>query len=247
MGKAEDANIAALQSVASRVEWVTHPASTGALRIGLFAPPAVDSGVAILTRPKTLVHIPLWNDSALFFSSRVQIPTVGDATTTYRVAIGGTNVDHTPGIAHTAAEAIDGIRDAINAAGPPVTNIVVATSRDTDGDGIVDEVLLQQFTGISTVHTTFASITVGPGAITADEDATSLAFQAWGLMSGTKAPSAWVRPRGAVFSGIDRKGFLERLDTAGFDRLYLELTAQAAPSGGSTAVKIVASIGTGIV
>jgi len=252
MGIFEDANEAAVESVAKSLQWVTHPApvASSVSRIGLFSPTSAAAGVAVLRRPKTMVAIPLREEPSLY-SSRVQVVAVGDATTTYRATLNGTDIDFTPGGVHTAADALDGLRDAINAFGAPISTILVATTRDTDGDGVVDELLVQRLPiGIgydASEHTTLVSVPAGPGGLSADEDLSTSAVQIWGLMGGTNAPPQWLRARSGTFSGIDRKGVFERLDTAGLDRLYLELTASSAPSGGGTVGKVIASLGVGVV
>ena len=52
--------------------------------------------------------------------------------------------------------------------------------------------------------------------------------------------------RGGTFSGIGRKGIHERITTAGYSQLYIELTASTAPSGGGTVSKVIASLGIGV-
>ena len=247
MGAFEDANKAALQSVAKNLEWLTHPppAPGAKSNIGLTAPAAADAGVAILTRPKTMVLIPLRENPARF-SSRVQV-VVDPAGSTYRVNLVATNVDYVSAAGETVAQVIDGIRDAINGAGGPVSTQVVATSRDTDGDGTVDEVLIQQITSDVTEHVTVISMVAGLGTSTADEDISTLAVDVWGKMSGTNAPPQWSRARGGTLSGIARKGIHERISSAAYERMYVELTAITAPSGGTTIPKFSVSLGTGIV
>lgn len=247
MGAAEDANIVALESVAKTLEWLTHPPpiAGSVTRIGVFAPTAADSGVAILTRPKTMVLIPL-RENAARFSSRVVV-TVDPAGSTYRVNLVATNVDYVSAAGETVAQVIDGIRDAINGAGGPVSTEVIATSRDTDADDSVDEVLIQQKTSDTTEHVTLASMVAGAGTITANEDLSSLSVDVWGKMSGTNAPPQWTRARGGTLSAIDRKGIHERLSTAAYERLYVELIAVTTPTGGATLPKVIVSLGTGIV
>ena len=250
MGLAEDANLAAVESVAKNLQWVQHPGPSpvSISRIGIFAPPASNSGVAILARPKTMVHIPLREDIAAF-SSRVQITQVGAGPTTFRVTIGGTNVDYVAGSGETEVQILEGIRDAINTFGAPVSTAVIATARDTQGNNptVVNEILIKNL-DVSNVaeHTTIVSIVAGTGLIEADEDLSTLTVMILGKMAGSNAPVAWVKARNGTFSGIARRGIFERIDSAGFDRLYVELIAVSAPSGGSTISKVIVSIATGI-
>lgn len=246
MGIFEQANQAAVEAVAKRLQWLPHPTQTPLLGAGLGAPTTQDAGVSIGSSPKVMLHLPLREEPSRF-SSRVQVSVLGDGTTTYRVTIDGSDVDYAATATDTEADVLAGLRDAINAFGPPVSTVVVASVRDTDADGVNDELLIRQINSETAEHATLVSVVAGPGALTANEDLSSASFRIWGLMAGTNAPTQWAQARGGVLSSVDRRGLFERLDSAGVDRIYLEVTAFTGVSGGGTVTRFFATIGKAVI
>lgn len=204
MGLFETLNRLGVLSVGRRPEWKEPTSTTG-------APSSSAAGVALTGAVKTLLHIAL-REEAHRRTARVSL--TFDAATTYRVTVDGNNVD----VAADTDEAttLQAIVDAINA-DATVGAIVTAAVEDGQvvlrGDAEAD-------------YTIATSIVSGAGEIVHTADATTCTARVWllpGGVDGAGKPTAWVQANGGFFEGLDYRGLTERLDTAGFDRAYVEL------------------------
>lgn len=165
---------------------------------------------------------------------------------------------------HTATNANDGITftvaevtsatvltlveaDIVTAlAGSTVTNFVVqrpvTASRETRS-GVETLVITYKRLENSEVDDPTNTFTVavsaaGAGALEFDEDATGGAIQMFLVAGGAgllPASTQWIAARNGEFTGIDYRGLVERVDCAGFSRIYPRATAITSPTTGATA------------
>ena len=145
----------------------------------------------------------------------------------------------------TAADAVTGV------GGTTVSSVVVqrpvlATTEDRNGDGLIDTLVIQrifveptptEIDDYANNFTTAVSATAS-GALAFDEDAIggdiTLYLVARGVGGNLPAATQWVLARNGSFTGIDYQGLVERVDTAGFDRMYPRLTSLTSPTTGAT-------------
>jgi hypothetical protein len=234
-------NQASLQLVGQTLEWLSQQ--------DLVYPngdPTNNSGVALLNSPRTQVQVGM-REEARHRISRLSIRVV-DLTDVYRVDINANVVTFDAGAAAvtTAEEIIQGIVNAIQTAGAPVDTIVTAeTEKREDPSGLDDTV---KIIGIGEAdYTVDVPNTAGTAETDLVLDATSATFQIWyapkpplgaGIavpnpaatsMKGTFGTSDWTKPNGANYSSaVD--GFVEVFDTAGSDRLYVEILTLVGPA-----------------
>lgn len=203
--------------------------------------PDDSSGVALRDAPRTQIMVDM-REEIRHRTARVAIRVL-DLTATYRATIGGANVDYVAADA-TVTEVLEGWRDAINVAPPPVT----ATLEDFDGTPVL------KIVGDTDVDYSFAvSVPAGTAELDAAADPVSADFAVYlhdkppkaqpiavpnaaatGFPAALLGSGDWRRPNGAVYAaGVD--GFADFFDTAGYDRVYVRLTTVAGVGGDGAA------------
>lgn len=199
-------------------------------------PATIVAGVNVLEAVVAQLLVACRRDPAAH-TSRVTVDTVDLTVTTYTITINGTAVAYDASVESPADQAalVNGIADAINADGT-VGPLVTATVTDANGDNTIDTIVLTNNTGAATTHTTAVSVT-GYGALSFTEDYTGISFRLWGLPNTSNDTSLalalpWVLINSGDFT-IDYRGFVERIECAGFSRIFLEAYATTAPSGGT--------------
>ena len=229
-----------------RPEWLSQPDANypnGA--------PDASSGVGLKDSPRTQVMVDL-REEARHMIVRISIREL-DLTDTYTVTTNGNAVafDAAAAAAATRADVIQGIADAMNASAP--TNTIVDVEVEDRGDTGAPNTV--KIIGILTPDYVLAvPATAGAAEMDVATDATTASIQIWyalkppiaaGItipnttapiptMEGKFSSGDWRKPNGAVYAGLDITGFVEKFDTAGHDRLYVEVTALT-DSGGVVA------------
>jgi hypothetical protein len=215
---------------ARRPQWVEQviPTTAPALVPGIpdggtnGAPASVGAGADLEDSPRSTVVIDLRRDAA-FRTARITIRVL-DLTSIYRVRVDGTAVDFDAGFAGatSAADVLNGWRDAILGAGPPVDTIVTARTEDSTGlGGDVDTLIVE---GIGVDDYGFkCGATTGTAEMDISIDASSANAHIWFSAKEPNAPTAeWRQANGALYP-VARRGFVERFDTGGLARGYVEL------------------------
>jgi hypothetical protein len=156
-------------------------------------------------------------------TARVTIETL-DLGETYTVTIDGTDVDYDSTGDADSAEVLAGIADAINADGT-VGPLVVAS--------VVDSAVV--IAGQSEADYTIDLSATGSGVLACVADASACTLEVYGLAGRANSPD-WRLINGAADLALDERGLAERVEVAGFDRLYLRCTAVAAVSGDGASV-----------
>lgn len=220
MGLYEDLNRAGLLAIGLKPEWVDQDA-TAANYTG--APNAAADGVFLQNSPKALVQVNA-RESAHRRTGRVQITTADLTTTVYTVTIDGFPVVYDASVEtpFDLAALVAGIAAKIEA--DASATLVVDAVTDPENP---DTVLI---TGKAEADWSLdATVAGGTGAVSATADATGFDVRIWTTPGGvvksgsTGKPNGWASPVDAVYSGRDYRGFVERLDVAGLERLYVEL------------------------
>ena len=206
--------------------------------------PDAGSGVALRDSPRTQLLVDM-REEIRHRICRVAIRVL-DLTSTYRIFIDGNAVDFdAAGAGSTSAlEVLEGWRDAINA-DVTVNPIVTASVEDADGDGTDDTLVITGDTEAD--YTIGVIITVGSAEldVLADPNGCSLRVfltdkppKAQGVavpnaaatgFVGTLGAGDWRQPNGATYS-VGSLGFCDFFDTAGYDRIYAELSSITAPA-----------------
>lgn len=237
MGLFEELNEAGLLSIGLTPQWVdlTLAAVTG-------APDAASDGVFLENSPTTLVFVAL-REEVHRRTCRVVV-TVADVASTHTNTIGG-NAVATTGRATPALTVIDMVADII-ADGPAFA--VAQPSVDPDDATGATLLLTGKAEADYAIDSTVAG---GTGAVTISADALScnlrLLHTRGGIVKSGSAALAnrWVEPNGGAFSSLDYRGFSERFDTAGWDRLYPEIDTVAGHGGDGSVTLNLASISIG--
>lgn len=213
---------------APQTDYTDTPNSSAA---GVDVTGAIVAGVLCALRQNPAVH-----------TSRAVVGVADLTLTTYTVTVDGTAVayDASAGLPSDQDMLLTAIADAINADGV-VGLIVTATAVDSDFDGILDTVELANILG--TTHTTAVGVAGGTGTLTANEDASAASLRVWvqpeyraedvqsaGNLSGAPIVS-WVLANNGSFGPLDTMGFGERINVAGFSRVYVEAHTITGPSG----------------
>lgn len=204
MGLFETLNRLGVLGAGRRPEWRAQASTDG-------PPPALSAGVALGGAMKTLVHVAL-RDVAHYQSARVTLEY--EAGATYTVTINGEAVVQSADT--DTATTLAALADAINA---NVTLDGVVEASISGGVLVVRDVADAPFT-ISVSNTP-----VAVDDMTVEVDATSCTARVWLLPGGinnTDRPATWVVAGQGEFT-LDHRGLMERLDTAGIDRLYVEI------------------------
>lgn len=209
--------------------------------------PDAGSGVALRNSPRTQVLLDM-REEVRHRTARIAIRVL-DLTGTYRVFIDANPVDFDAAAAAAASplDVLQGWRDAINA-DVTVNPIVTASLEDADDDGTDDTLVIRGDTGVD--YSIGVSMPVGTAEVDVLADPTGAEARIYltdkpPKAQGVAAPNAaatgfvgtlgagdWRQPNGAQYtSGI--YGFSEFFDTAGYDRLYVELFNITNPAGDS--------------
>ncbi len=220
----EVANILSILLAARRPEWVDHPVPGLAATTGTGAPATSAFGVQLKDSPRTLALIDLRREVHRR-TVAITVPVV-DLSGTYRITVDATNSDYATAAPADLAELLVQWQDSINADGG-VNAVVLAEALDTDGDGNVDTLFI---TGRAEANYNFGlAVTVGTGEILGTADARTGTARTWFTAKLPNAPTGilpttttWRVSNNGVYP-LNRRGFLERADTAGLDRLYVEI------------------------
>jgi hypothetical protein len=193
--------------------------------VGSGSPPSLPTdGVVLQGAVKALAHVQL-RDNPAYRSAIVSVSTLV-LTSTYTVTINGTSVayDANAGGAVDLEDVVDGIAAAINA-NVTAAAVVTASSYAASGTGARDRV---KIVGDSAEDWSI-SVTAGGGAgLECVADLTGALVQTWwvpGARAGSMPPAIWSATEEAYVA--DRRGYLERLDCAGLDRMYLQVYDKA--------------------
>lgn len=229
----ETANLLSVLLAGRRPEWREQVAKTG-------IPASATAGVNLADSPRSLLSIALRRDPNRR-SILISITTL-DLASTYRVIIAGATVDYDAagGAPADEAELLGQWAAAIEADGV-VGPTVDVTLLDTDGDGVDDAMLIKGSN--SPLDFAFAgAVTVGTATYTAIVDAVSADAVAWMQPKGPEAPGddgsgsgRWHKVPNGAFA-LDSGNFVERLDTAGLERGYIQIdnvVGDAGDAGGA--------------
>jgi hypothetical protein len=212
MGVFETLNRLGVLSIGRRPEWKV-PASTG-------IPTTATAGVSIAGAVKTT----LWVACREELHRRTVRIAVGvyDAATTYQVDISTFNVT---AVAEGSIEAtVDDLVSKLNA-DVDISALIVATREGSGADSVL------VIRGLSQAdYTAAVSATSGTGTISITQaDTTSADVRVFLYADGTgERPEGWVQAREGFFQTVDYRGLTERLDTAGFSRMAVEVVADGA-------------------
>lgn len=196
-------------------------------------PQSVGSGVALSDTVRTLLYIALRED-ARGRTCRYAVTTV-DLTATYGVTIDGNVVsyDANAGGAIDIVDVVEGIRDAILADAPGAADVVVATVEDSDDDGDADTVVIR---GLGEADYSFEGTAGGTAVVALTAELVGADARVWykpGTAPTFTAPTAWVSPGpDLVLTG---RGYLERLQTGGLSRLFVQLNNRIGHGGDAAA------------
>lgn len=235
MGLYDDLNRSGLLAIGLIPEWVDQDATTAAWT---GAPNSAADGVYLQDSPRAMLHVAA-RESVHQREGRVTITTFDLTTTVYTVTIDGTPVvyDASAELPADNAALIAGIAAAIEA-DATATLVVDAVTDPADASSVL-------ITGKAEADWSLDfGVAGGTGAGAATAAATGFDVRAYvtpgGIIKSGSAGNAagWVQPADAIYSGNTYRGFTERLDVAGLDRLYLEvynLTKHASDGAGVTA------------
>lgn len=219
-------NQLSILAIGRRVQWVrqTLPALTGSgtpAGASIPKPSSPTDGHFLQNSPTTLIAIDL-REVPTVKTCKVTVPTV-DLTGTYTTIVDGNLVTFVAAAADLNALII-AWRDFINASAPTNT-IVIASGEDSTGaGGTFDTLVIKGLT--VTDYSLVIAATTGTGVVAGVYDASSAMARLFGThksFSSTGDPIAlWHKANDALYQ-IDTDNFIERFDTAGLDRGYVEL------------------------
>ncbi len=237
MGLFENLNTKGLLALGIQPEWVDVEAA------GYTNPPnSAADGVYLQDSPKAHACIAL-RETVHARTCRAVIGTAALTGTTYTITIDGNAVayDSTAEAPADADALVQGIVDGINGDGT-VGPLVTATVDEDDEDGLTIKIV-----GDSEDDYSFAAAVAGGTGTFASQTADPIScdvrvFVTPGgiVKSGSDGnPDGWVAPLDAIYTGIDYRGWMERFDVAGCDRMYLQLEniAKHGSDGGSVTVE----------
>jgi len=226
MGAYELANELGILGAGRRPEWSQIPTAVQE------SPPGDADGVYLQNARVAYVAIQLRRR----VSARTVTVTVDvlDLTAIYTITVGGNACIYNAGGAGAATlqDVLEGIRDAINGV-PAAAALVTAVVIDDDGDGVDDTV---EIIGDAVADYTIAEVATGTGALTALADSTATTAFLYAKVRGaakstsTTAPSGWFKPSGGEWS-VDVQGMIERIESAGLNDGFVELSALAGVVG----------------
>ena len=206
MGAFEKANDLAILAGGRKPQWEEQATYTG-------APSTPSSGVYLENALAAAIAIGL-REEAHRRTARVTVDTL-DLAADYTVTIGG--VACTAAGPHASLAALLSAIDVAVDAGAGAT--VPASVTDEDGDSVDDTVLI---VGDAEADWTIAVSATGTGVLDCVADASTGAMRVWAKMREDDAPDAWL----LVYDQdllLTRRGFLERYEIGGLDRIYVEL------------------------
>lgn len=227
----EKLNEAGFKAIGTNPEFTDQATYTG-------APSAGSSGVQLDDTPKTIGLVAL-REEAHRRTVRYKVTTFDLTVTVYDVIIDGNTVSYDASSELPADNdaLIAGIAAAIDADGT-VGPLVNASVDPNDPEAVL-------IVGVGEDDYTFdGDVTGGSGAIELSGDATSADVRLWLSHGGTLAngsvgyENGWVMPDGGDIGTIDRRGYTDRYDTAGYRQGYIELenVAGVAGDGATTTV-----------
>lgn len=195
-------NILAMLIAARRLQWTLQTNYTG-------LPADGNAGVPLNDAPRAVVHVVLRENIAR--PASLVTVTVADAASSYTITVNGNTTS-----AVTGEATIAGVADALVTELEAVTLITdVADIIRGAADG---EITIRSKS--ETPLTVSVSATGGSGAMTVTNDATAASVRIYGLPKG--APG-WVLLRNGDLGAITTSGIVERFNTSGLERLYVEL------------------------
>jgi hypothetical protein len=200
----------------------------------LLPPSAASDGTNLQSAVRALVHVTLREDP---HHRTAYLNTDGTLTGTYTVTIDGTAVAYnaTAGAPANEAALVTAIAAAINADGT-VGPLVTATAVDADGltTGTLTQVRIR---GDAEADYSIDFAHSAAAVITCVADLCSAEMRLWwsmGARAGSTAPTPW------AWSGeeytIDRRGLVERFDTAGLSRLFVQVSNRQGHAGDGSSV-----------
>jgi hypothetical protein len=193
-------------------------------------PAAANAGVALQSSVRTLVHVSLRQDVN---HRTVRLSTSATLSGTYTITIDGTVVTVNGALAATLAELVDNIATAINA------NVTVAALVTAVGTAVSPSVTHNAvlITGDGEADFSVNFTHSGAAVLVALADPTAATLRPWwfaGARVGNTPPQVWAWS-GDTFV-LDRRGFVQRFDCAGLDRLFVQLSDRLGASGDGTMV-----------
>lgn len=223
----EEANKLAVRSAGASPTWYAFDGSTGYEYDG--APESAGEGQYLNGALRTLIRV---DPRLLVHQRRAVITITYDAAGTYTILVDG-NTTGALGVYGTEALALAGI-----AAGVDALAGVTATVEDLDGDGTDDAVVV--LGDAEADYSISVSAAGGAAAIACEADAATADVRVYGragAKSGSTAPGSWAqlyRPDGLPIEfSIGHRGMVERIDTSGFSRLYVEADLYGHPADGA--------------
>ena len=182
-------------------------------------PSAGTSGTALQDAVRTLVHVSL-REQAHRRTARLTVPTL-DLTCVYTVTIEGTAVayDATADGAASRQDVIEGIAAAINADG--TANLIVAASTEMSDGVNVDTVLIR---GLAEEDWSIDFTESDSAVVACEADPARASMRLWWLPDarvGSTPPTVWAWS-GEVYE-VSRRGLVERFESAGLARLFVQL------------------------
>lgn len=237
MGTNIDLNAAGLVSLALKPEWVDQSTYTG-------APETAEDGVwlngglgSATGTPKADFLVAL-RDEVHRRKALITVDT-RDATANYTATVNGTAIATTSGAFATDDTILVELQAKItadatvgDAAG--ANQVVTSVLLDSDGDETVgtagggNAAVSLQVQGTVNEDYSIAVSAGGTGVLACEADAASCDIQVWVypggiIQTGSTGYAGWVKPIAALFEDIDYGGATERLDVAGYARMYVEL------------------------
>lgn len=198
----------------------------GSLEAALAPPADAASGVPLQGAVRALIYVALRED-ARHRTARLTIASV-DLTATYTLTVNGVAVGHDATGAADLEEVLEDLADAING-DADLSAIITAEAIDTDDDDEVDTILL---TGVGVGDFSIDFVDDGGATCSCVADYATATLRPWyamGARVGVTPPQPWVSSGDAY--ELDWRGRVERLDTAGLDRLHLQLEDLAGAPG----------------
>jgi hypothetical protein len=196
------------------------------------APVDANSGVYLDGAARTDVFVRL-REEARRRTARLYIDTV-DANATYTVTINGTAVNFVAS-GSTLEQIVDGLAAAINGNGT-LGPLVTATATDTAGSAAGrDHVLIVGDTELDFgIDFTRSGVTAVLRCVADRSRCKVVLWWAMGARPGSTPPSGWVSD-GEEYE-VMRRGWVQRFDSAGFDRLHVQLLELVGDQGDGTMV-----------
>jgi hypothetical protein len=136
---------------------------------------------------------------------------VVDVTSTYRVTLNGTDFDYVAGGGDTEIDILNGLQTVIDADADFSAQVyVTGLELWVDGTGV-------------TVYTTTVTVIGGTGVLLFYQDAHVAQWRLWGIPQDQTYWVAMPLLQGNVFTRTNAENVLERVISAGFDRIYVEV------------------------